>query len=67
LDMVLGTAIVQGSARRCGWNWRWMCLFHRMRVDEGVELDAYTRTTMIGGLLEHGYAYWLRVVQCTRT
>ncbi|KAF0929148.1 hypothetical protein E2562_016387 [Oryza meyeriana var. granulata] len=30
-------------------------VFHRMKGDEHVELDAYAYTTMIGGLFEHGY------------
>uniref|UniRef100_J3N0M0 Pentacotripeptide-repeat region of PRORP domain-containing protein n=1 Tax=Oryza brachyantha TaxID=4533 RepID=J3N0M0_ORYBR len=54
LDRELGTALIRVFCQQ-GRLEPALDVFHRMKGDEHVELDAYAYTTMIGGLFEHGY------------
>ncbi|KAL5230630.1 hypothetical protein ABZP36_029406 [Zizania latifolia] len=54
LDRVLGTALIRRFCQD-GRLEPALDVFHKMKQDEHVELDAYAYTTMIGGLFQHGY------------
>uniref|UniRef100_A0A0D9X9H6 Pentacotripeptide-repeat region of PRORP domain-containing protein n=1 Tax=Leersia perrieri TaxID=77586 RepID=A0A0D9X9H6_9ORYZ len=54
LDRELSTALIRVFCQE-GRLEPALDVFHRMKGDEHVHLDAYAYTTMIGGLFEHGY------------